>query len=141
MYNVRVPDNSGTQSEVNQVDLVNDGQELDTSVVEPPATVNISARVAGGSSPPAHLAVGLRFPHGNIKAWQNLDAKGEAHLQQLAPGRYEVVVWNFGKPYSIAQLSSSDAEVSGHILNVLAGSTISVSLTAIMGMGNLEGFA
>jgi hypothetical protein len=140
-YSVRVPGVAGNQSEIKQVDVVNDGQELDTSGAEALGTVNISAHVPGENSLPPRLGVGLRLPHGMIKAWQNFDAKGQAHLPQLAPGRYEVVVWNFGKAYSVAQVSSSGADASGHVLNVLAGSTVSASLTLVTGMGNVEGFA
>jgi hypothetical protein len=139
-YSVRIPSAAGT-SEIKQMDVVNDGQELDTSGAEALGAVNISARVLGESSLPSQLAVGLRFSHGNIKAWQMFDAKGEAHLQQLDPGRYEVVVWNFGKAYSIAQISSSDTEISGHSINVSQGSTVSASLTLVTGMGNLTGIA
>jgi hypothetical protein len=139
-YSVRIPSAAGT-SEVKQMDVVNDGQELDTSGAEAQGAVNISARVPGENSLPSQLAVGLRLPHGNIKSWQMFDAKGEAHLQQLDPGRYEVVVWNFGKPYSIAQISSSDAEISGHSINVPQGSTVAASLTLATGMGNVTGIA
>jgi Carboxypeptidase regulatory-like domain len=139
-YSVRIPGAAGSP-EIKQMDIINDGQELDTSSAEALGAVNISARGSGENSLPPQLAVGLRFPHGTIKAWQNLDAKGEAHLQQLAPGRYEIVVWNFGKAYSIAQISSSDAEVSGHSINVLPGSTVSASLTLVTRMGNVTGVA
>ena len=140
-YSVRVPGAAGNQSEIKQLDVVNDGQELDTSGAEALGAVNISARVPGENSLPPQLAVGLRFPHGTIKAWQTFDTKGEAHLQQVAPGRYEVVVWNFGKAYAIAQISSSDAEISGHSINVPEGSTVSASLTLVTGMGNITGIA
>jgi hypothetical protein len=140
-YSVRVPGAGGNQSEIKQEDVVNDGQELDTSGAEALGAVNISARVPGENSLPPQLAVGLRFPHETIKVWQKFDANGEAHLQQLAPGRYQIVVWNFGKTYSIAQISSSDAEVSGHIINIPTGSTVSASLTLITGMGNVIGVA
>jgi hypothetical protein len=140
-YSVRIPGAGGNQSEIKQEDVVNDGQELDTSGAEALGAANISARVPGENSLPPQLAVGLRFPHGMIKAWQKFDAKGEAHLQQLAPGRYQIVVWNFGKVYSIAQISSSDAEVSGHTINIPTGSTVSASLTLITGMGNVIGVA
>lgn len=139
-YSVRIPSAAGT-SEIKQVDVVNDGQELDTSGAEALGMVNISARVSGENSLPPRLAVGMRFPHGTIKAWQMFDTKAEAHLHQLVPGRYEVVVWNFGKAYSIAQISSGDADISGHSINVPQGSTVSVSLTLVTGMGNVTGIA
>ncbi|HEY4054478.1 MAG TPA: carboxypeptidase-like regulatory domain-containing protein [Terriglobales bacterium] len=140
-YSVRIPGTDGNRSEIKQVDITNDRQELDTSGAEALGVVNISARVPGENTLPPQLAVGLRLPHANIKAWQMFDAKGEAHLQQVASGRHEVVVWNFGKAYSIAQISSSDAEISGHTINVPQGGTVSASLTLITGMGNVTGFA
>jgi hypothetical protein len=140
-YSVRIPGAGGNQSEIKQVDITNDGQELDTSGAEALGIVNISARVPGENTLPPQLAVGLRLPHANIRAWQMFDAKGEAHLQQVASGRYEVVVWNFGKAYFIAQISPSDAEISGHTINVPPGGTVSASLTLITGMGNVIGVA
>jgi len=140
-YSMRIPGAGGNQSEIRQVDITNDGQELDTSGAETLGVVNVSARVPGENPFPPQLAVGLRLPHENIKAWQMFDAKGEAHLQQVASGRYEVVVWSFGKAYSIAQISSSDAEIAGHSMNVPPGGTVSASLTLMTGMGNVTGLA
>jgi uncharacterized surface anchored protein len=139
-YSVRVPVKGAGEAMVRQVDVVNDGQELDTSGAEALSSINIMAHLAAGASLPPRLAVGLRLPHGTIKAWQQFDSKGEAHLPQIPAGRYEVLIWNFGKPYSIAQISSHDVEVYGHMLNVPAGSTVSVSVTVITGMGNVQGF-
>src|SRR5438034_2703938 len=139
-YSVRVPVKGTGEAMVRQVDVVNDGQELDTSGAEALSSINITTHLAAGASLPPRLAVGLRLPRGTIKAWQQFDSKGEAHLPQIPAGRYEVLVWNFGKPYSIAQISSHDVEVYGHMLNVPAGSTVSVSVTVITGMGNVQGF-
>src|SRR6202158_3733371 len=71
---------------------------------------------------------------------QQVSAKGEAKFQQIAPGRYEVLVWR-DKPYSIAQISAEGAEVSGHNITVTAGSSPSVSLTVVGGGLNVEGTA
>jgi len=139
-YSVRVPVKGTGEAMVRQVDVVNDGQELDTSGAEALSSITITAHLAAEASLPPRLGVGLRLPHETIKAWQQFDPKGEAHLLQIPAGRYEVLVWNFGKPYSIAQISSRDVEVYGHMLNVPAGSTVSVSVTVITGMGNLQGF-
>jgi hypothetical protein len=70
-----------------------------------------------------------------------VDNKGEAELQQVVAGKYEVVVWGGGKPYSIARISAQGAEVSGHTLNIAAGSSPSVALTLVGGSVEIEGTA
>lgn len=139
-YSVRVSAKGGGEAMLRQVDVINDGQELDTSGAEALSSVIVTAHLPSEASLPPQLAVGLRLPHGALKAWQQFDKKGEAHLQQVPAGRYEMLVWSLGKPYFISQISSHDVEISGHMVNVPAGSTASVSVTVVTGMGNVQGF-
>jgi hypothetical protein len=68
-----------------------------------------------------------------------VDARGEAEFQQIAAGRYQVVVGAAGKLYSIEHIAAEGAEVSGQTLTVSAGATASVSLTLVAGSVNVEG--
>jgi hypothetical protein len=129
----------GTATEMNGVDLIKDGEEIDASRTEALSTVKLKVQVPGEATLPARLSVGLRLPHRSVAGWKVLDAKGEAELGQISPGRYEVVCWGAPRPYSIAQMSAEGAAVSGHTLMVTAGSSASVSLTLVGGSSNVDG--
>ena len=70
-----------------------------------------------------------------------VDEKGVAELQQVPPGDYEVVLFSRGQRYSISRVSAEGAEVTGRHVIVTAGSTPSISVTAIVGSVLVEGVA
>jgi len=82
--------------------------------------------------------VGLRSGR-RVSGWQSLDPKGEAEFQQVAAGRYEVVVQGSSKRYSIAHMSANTADVADHTLTVTAGSSPSIALTLTSGSVELQG--
>ena len=138
-YNVRLNE-PGLAVQMNGVDLTKDGEELDTSTGEALSNVKVLVQVPGETTVPPQLMVGLRGAQKMFAGVQQVSAKGEAEFQQIAPGRYEVLVWR-DKPFSIAQISAEGAEVSGHSITVTAGSSPSVSLTLASGSLNVEGTA
>lgn len=139
-YNVRIADGAG-DSELKQVDLVNDGDNVDTSSGVAFSAVKIQISIADEPSLPAQLFVSLRSPEGNIRGGQKVSAKGEAELEQVPSGKYEVSAWAPGRQFHVAQITSSDAAVSGHLLNVPAGANVSASVTLFSKAGSVEGFA
>jgi hypothetical protein len=138
-YNVRLNE-PGLALQMDGVDLTKDGEEIDASKGEALSTVKVSVQVLGETAAPPQLTVGLRGAQKMFAGAQQVNAKGEAEFQQIAPGRYEVLVWR-DKPYSIAHISAEGAEVSGHNITVTAGSSASVSLTVVSGSLNVEGTA
>ena len=74
-----------------------------------------------------------------VVAGQQIDAKGEAELQQVPPGVYDVLAWNFGKPYSIDRMTVDGAQVQGHKVKIAAASSPSISLTLIEGSVQVQG--
>jgi hypothetical protein len=74
-----------------------------------------------------------------VLAWQPVDPKGEVVSQQIAAGRYEVLVWGAEKPYSIAHMAADGAEVSGHTLTVPAAASLSISLALVGGSAEIQG--
>jgi hypothetical protein len=141
-YNVHINMNGpGTATELDGIDINKDGEEIDTSRAEALSTVKVSAQVPGETTLPARLGVSLLSAHGHGRFGSSkiFDAKGEAELQSIPVGRYEVVVFGGTKPYSIAQISAEGATVSGHSLTVTAGSSPSVSLILASGSSNIEG--
>jgi len=124
---------------MNGVDLTKDGEEIDTSKSETVSAVKFSVQVPGEATLPPHLSVGLRTGSRAAAHTQSVDAKGEAELPQIAAGKYEVVVFGGGKPYSIAHISAEGADVAGHTINVAAGSSPTVSLTLVGGSVEVQG--
>jgi hypothetical protein len=74
-----------------------------------------------------------------VKSWSNVDAKGEAQLQPVASGRYEVISWNFGRPYGIAHIAAEGCDLSGHMVTIDAGANVSIAVTLAAGVGTVEG--
>jgi len=140
-YNVHIF-GQGDQSEIqmNGVDVAKDGEEIDTSKGEALSTVKVVAQIQGETALPARLAVGLRSGR-RPATWQQFDAKGEAELQRIPAGQYEILFSNGPKPYSIVQVSKDGATVADHTLTVTAGSSSTVALTLTGSASDIEGTA
>lgn len=139
-YNVRFL-GPGQASQMDGVDLTKDGEEIDASKSEALSTVKASVRIPGEPALPPRFMVGLRSGPRTPAVWQVVNPKAEVEFQQLAPGRYEVLVGGPGKPYSIAHMAVEGASASGHTLMVAAGSAPSVSLTLVGGSVEVRGIA
>jgi hypothetical protein len=124
---------------MNGLDLTKDGEEIDTTVASASSDVKVSVQIPGEATLPPQLMVGLRSKNRLLSDWKRLDAKGEAEIQQVAAGKYEVIVWGAQKPYSVARMSAEGAEVSGHTLTVKAGSPAAVSISLTGGSVELQG--
>jgi hypothetical protein len=139
-YNIRLA-GPGDNAQINGVDLIKDGDEIDTSKGESLSSVKVSVQVPDEATLPSRLMVGLRSGRGAPVAWQGIDSKGQAEMQQVPPGRYEVLVQGSAKPYAIARMSAEGAQLSGHTLTLSAGSSPSLSLTVASGNAEVEGIA
>ena len=139
-YNIRA-NQAGGSVEMNGIDITKDHEEINTSSVEATSTVKLSVHIAGATTLPDRLGIGLRSSPRVFAGSKLVDAKGEVELPEIAAGRYEVAVWGPPQPYSIKQMSAEGATVSGHTLIVPAGASASVSLTLVPGSANLEGTA
>src|SRR5436305_12488550 len=72
---------------------------------------------------PGTVAVGLRSHGGTGMRAARVDEKGEAEVQQVPPGEYEVVLFSRDRRYSISRISAEGAEVNGRRLTSLGTST------------------
>ena len=124
---------------MNGIDLTEDGAEIDTSTAETLSSVKVSAQALGEPAVPSGLSIGLRSTRRGFETWQSIDLKGEAEFQQIAAGRYEVLLRGTGNSYSIAHIAAKGAEVSGHTLTVVADSSPLVSLTVLVGSVEIQG--
>jgi hypothetical protein len=141
-YTVRTPaTTSGQSARINDVDITNDDQELDTSSGEPTGSVKALIQLPGESKLPPQLNLALRDGRGRIAAWAAVDTKGEADFQEVAPGNYAVLVQSPGRAFSVVRISSQGHESSGHTLTVAAGMPLTISLTLVGSTSSVSGFA
>jgi hypothetical protein len=110
-YNIRVGGGDrGVQ--VSAIDLTKDEQEIDISSAEALSNVKVAVQIPDEAMFPQRLSIGLHAPHEANTTWQSLDAKGQAELQQIPAGVYEIVVSHYGRPYSIVHISAEQTAQS-----------------------------
>jgi len=139
-YNIRTQGTEGG-GQMNGVDLTKDGEEVDASKAESLSSVKVQVEVPGESAMAKELVVGLRSGSRPLASWQPVNAKGEAELQNIPAGSYELVVWSNRKRYSIAQVAAEGAEVTGHVVTLTPGASSSVSLMLVAGNVDVQGIA
>jgi Carboxypeptidase regulatory-like domain len=139
-YSVRTP-GSGDGNEANEINLTNDGQELNVPGPEAGADIKATVQLVGETKLPPHLGIALRNSKMRVVDWQEVGAKSEIGFQDVAPGKYEVLAFAQPKQYSVVRISSTSSDTAGHILNVTAGSSLAVSFSLVAGTVNVEGFA
>jgi protocatechuate 3,4-dioxygenase beta subunit len=139
-YSVQMP-GTGQGDQSNEIDIANNGQELDVSGAQPAGIVKATVRVLGETTVPSNLSIALRNSKMRVVAVQEISVKGEVEFQNLAPGKYEVLAGTPPKAFSVVRISSPGSETAGHTLNVAAGATTSVSLSVVGAAMNVEGFA
>lgn len=131
----------GQNSRINEVDISQNNQEVDTSSGEAGSSVNVSVHVQGEDAIPKELFLGLRDEQRRGSNFQQVSSQGEVAFGNVAPGTYELVAGSRGDTYSVARITSDGHETSGHTLKVPAGSSLIVSLTLVAGTGRVEGLA
>ena len=138
--NMSTPGGPVQMSEV-EMDLTTDGEELDAAKGEPTSNVKASVKILGEETLPRQMGILLRNSKLRVVAFQQVHEKGEVEFRDVVPGKYEVLAQAPGKAYSVLRISSPGTDISGHILNVTAGSTLNISLTLVGSAMRVEGFA
>jgi hypothetical protein len=138
-YSISISGRHGDEMQTTSITAVNQGQEIDASGVQSNGTVDVSAHIADEKAFPPQLAVGLRAPGGILRYWQIADAKGIAHLQNVAAGRYEVLSWTNGTRYSVSNVSVEGTEQAGQMLTVNSGTKTTAVVTLAVGQASVEG--
>lgn len=141
-YSVRMR-NMGSRytSGASELDLRNDGQELDIAKGEPEGSLKLTVQIARQEPIPKGMRIGLRDQQNRNRAFQEVDASGEATMENLPAGKYSIMVFSQGKPYSVIRTSSEAGATAGHDVNVAAGGTLAVTAVLVAGNANIEGFA
>jgi protocatechuate 3,4-dioxygenase beta subunit len=140
-YTVSMRGNGRGEQANSEMDLTQDGQELDASKMEPAGHIKATVQLLGATTLPPRLGIALRNSKTRIVAWEEVNAKNEIEFQGVAPGKYEVLAFAQTQTFSVVRVSSKNSETSGHILNVAPGSSDTVSLSLVGGAVNVEGFA
>jgi hypothetical protein len=137
-YNVRI-NGAGGATQMSGLDLTHESQELDVSSAETLSKLKISVSIPGEPDLPHRGIVALRSGRRVLFAWQQVSAKGEAEFEQVPAGAYDVLVWNFGKPYSVDGMAVDGVHVQGHRVTIASGSSPSVLLTLMAGNAQVQG--
>src|SRR5882762_9394066 len=132
---------NGTMQGSTEVDLANDGQELDLSAAGPAATVKMTAQLRGATDLPPRLYLGLRDEKGTVDGLSQVNEKGEVVFSGILPGTYQVVAGSSRKSYSVARIGSEDGVTAGHSLSVAAGASLQVTAVLVGGASTVEGVA
>jgi hypothetical protein len=132
---------NGTMQGSTEVDLANDGQELDLAAAGPAAAVKMTVQLRGASELPARLYVGLRDEKGAVGGLSRVNDKGEVVFSGVLPGTYQVVAGSSGKNYSVARMVAEEDVTSGHTLSVAAGASLQVTAVLVGGVTTVEGLA
>jgi hypothetical protein len=131
---------SGQLQQPSEMDLVKDGQELDTSRSEPAARVKLSVKMPPQEPFPKQFYLELQDSRRQPVALELVDAAGEVTFENLPAGEYAILVRST-KPYSVVRASSEGVEISGHHIHVTAGASLDLAVFLVGGVVTVEGFA
>jgi protocatechuate 3,4-dioxygenase beta subunit len=139
-YTVRTKNtDSGQLEQSADVDLVRDGQDLNESRGESLGSLKLSLKMPGDEPLPTQYAVGLQDSRRWMVAFRQGDPTGQFSFEDLAPGRYAILVGSQTKTYSVVRTSSPSGTSSGHDVNVTPGAAIEVSASVATGIVTIEG--
>jgi hypothetical protein len=138
-YTVRMPESNGHMNEPTEVDLTSGG-ELDVSSARSTSQIKATTQLAGAGSLPADLHIILRPSKGKTSESQ-IDAKGDANFSDIVAGKYDVLAVSPTQRFSVVRIASEAGTISGHVLNVPAGASVTIALSIAEGSVTVEGFA
>ena len=136
-YDVRLTGQNGG-AQMSGVELDSTTQQLDTTTAESTCSLKVSVSFEGPHPTAQHFIV-LRGKSARISQGRQLDSKGEAEFQNLAPGRYEVALFGEGTQIAVGRMVTDGAAASGHAVTLAPGSSVSLSITALRGTAEVQG--
>jgi hypothetical protein len=126
-----------TPSEIN---LVKDGQELDIAESVPSSSVKLTIKMPAREPQPKQLNIALQDSRMQSVAFKAVDPTGEVTFNDLAAGKYSILIFSPNKRYSVVRTVSSGVETLGHDLNATPGSALSLTAFLAGGVVSVEGF-
>ncbi len=140
-YSMRMRSPNGVQAgHTSEVDLRNDGQELETASGEPAGSLALTVRMPQQEPIPRGMRIMMMDGKNRNWAFQEVDTSGEAKMENLAAGKYSILIYFPGEAYSVVRTTSGASETVGHEVNVPAGGTLTLTAVLAGGSVNIEGF-
>jgi Carboxypeptidase regulatory-like domain len=139
-YTARFPSN-GQVGPPTPVELTSDGQELAPASGVGSSSLKATVSIPGEAKLPSQMIIVLRDGKGKTVNGQEVDTQGQVDFGNIAPGTYNLAAYSSNTAYSVVRISAQGSDISGHNLTVSAGAPMTVSLTLVAGLVNLEGFA
>jgi hypothetical protein len=138
-YTVHFTDPKNQSQSSSEINLRQDGQELDPTRGEPSATVKVRVKMPRNQPLPAEMNLTLTDGRGGGRG-QQVDASGVAELPNVPVGKYRILLFTPDATYSVVRTIVGGVEATGHEITVGAGA--SVEVTAVLGLGvvSVEGF-
>jgi len=138
-YVIRMRDSEGQLQAPMAVNLAG-SQELTATSGSSTGQVTLKVQVAGTTSLPGNIQVGLRNNKGRTNAAQVND-KGEAQFADLIPGKYDVVAGSPNTEYSVLKMTNEAGSIPGRTLTITPGASMTVSVSLLGGSVRVDGFA
>jgi len=138
-YDVRIGRASSGEEQFSEMDLVHDGQDLNTTQGETLGKLKVTVKLPREEPLPKQYAVGLRDSRQRIVAFQPGDASRDASFEAVRPGKYAIVVVSPGKMYSVVRTISGAGEVAGHEVNIASGAGLEVTAELVVGEVGIAG--
>ena len=142
-YTVFVQDRSGEpmQGSLSEVELNQDGQQLDAASGEPVSSLKFNVQISGERQVPQYLALALRNGQHKVVVASRVDEKGESTFVHIPPGNYDLLAATPNTDYAVTQITTDGRRSNGHALEIAAGSTVESTVTLVAGTGSVRGFA
>jgi len=139
-YTVRVKSSdSGPGLRAADVDLVQNGQELNDSRGEALGGLKVTIKMPGDEPLPKQYGVGLQDARRRFVAFKQGDPTGQFSFEDLPPGKYTMLVNSPGKIYSVVRVTSPAGDSWGHEVSIAAGATAEVTAALSAGVLRIEG--
>lgn len=139
-YTARFPSN-GQVGPPTPVEFTSDGQELAPASGVGWSSLKATVSIPGEAKLPSQLFIVLRDSKGKTVIGQEVNTQGQVDFGNIAPGTYNLAAYSSNTAYSVVRISTQGSDTSGHHLTVSAGAPMTVALTLVAGVVNVEGFA
>lgn len=139
-YTVRVrSSDAGRGQQAADVDLEQNGQELNDSRGESLGGLKVTIKMPGDEPLPKQYGVGLQDARRRSVAFRQGDPTGQFTFEDLPAGKYAIWVGSQAKPFSVVRVTSAGGDSWGHDVSIAAGATAEVTATISAGIVRIEG--
>ena len=142
-YTVRMSGRPGTGAlgAVADVEINQDGQELDPASAAPASSAKLTVTVQGATHPPEGLLLALRTKEHRVVRRAPVDPQGAAEFIDVPPGKYDLLAATPTNDYAVRRIVINGNVSKGHSLEFVAGASIEGTVTVVGGQTVVEGIA